>query len=62
MTDAGKTRAQQQLGDTAPDLVRVTGDVLFGEVWADPGLSPRDRSLVTVAMSAMGQLKQVTEG
>ena len=35
--------------DTAPDLVRLTDDVLFGEVWADPGLSPRDRSLVTVA-------------
>ncbi len=30
-------------------LVRLTDDVLFGQVWADPGLSPRDRSLVTVA-------------
>jgi 4-carboxymuconolactone decarboxylase len=49
MTDAAKTRAQQLLGDTAPDLVRLTDDVLFGQVWADPGLSPRDRSLVTVA-------------
>ena len=49
MTDTGKTRAQQLLGDTAPDLVRLTDDVLFGEVWANPGLSPRDRSLVTVA-------------
>jgi 4-carboxymuconolactone decarboxylase len=49
MTATGKTRAQQLLGDTAPDLVRLTDDVLFGEVWANPGLSPRDRSLVTVA-------------
>ena len=49
MTDTGKTRAQQLLGDTAPDLVRLTDDVLFGDVWANPGLSPRDRSLVTVA-------------
>jgi 4-carboxymuconolactone decarboxylase len=49
MTDTGRTRAQQLLGDTAPDLVRLTDDVLFGEVWANPGLSPRDRSLVTVA-------------
>ena len=49
MTDTGKTRAQQLLGDTAPELVRLTDDVLFGQVWADPGLSPRDRSLVTVA-------------
>jgi 4-carboxymuconolactone decarboxylase len=37
------------LGDTAPDLVRLTDDVLFGDVWANPGLSQRDRSLVTVA-------------
>ena len=29
--------------------MRLTDDVLFGQVWADPGLSPRDRSLVTVA-------------
>jgi hypothetical protein len=49
MTDTGRTRAQQLLGDTAPDLVRLTDDVLFGDLWANPGLSPRDRSLVTVA-------------
>ena len=49
MTDNGKTPAQQLLGDTAPDLVRLTDDVLFGDVWANPGLSQRDRSLVTVA-------------
>jgi 4-carboxymuconolactone decarboxylase len=49
MTDAGKSRAQQLLGDTAPDLVRLTDEVLFGDVLANPGLSQRDRSLVTVA-------------
>ncbi|MFC1438866.1 carboxymuconolactone decarboxylase family protein [Streptacidiphilus sp. N1-10] len=49
MSDQGPTRAQQLLGDTAPELVRLTDEVLFGQVWADPGLSPRDRSLVTVA-------------
>ena len=49
MTDTGNTRARQLLGHTAPDLVRLTDDVLFGQVWADPGLSQRDRSLVTVA-------------
>jgi Carboxymuconolactone decarboxylase family len=53
MTDTGNTRVQQLLGDTAPDLVRLTDDVLFGEVWANPGLSPRDRSLVTVAPTAL---------
>jgi 4-carboxymuconolactone decarboxylase len=49
MPDQDKSRAQQLLGDTAPELVRLTDDVLFGQVWADPALSRRDRSLVTVA-------------
>ncbi|WP_435110976.1 carboxymuconolactone decarboxylase family protein [Nocardiopsis synnemataformans] len=43
------TAAQAMLGDFAPDLVRFTDDILFGEVWPNPALSPRDRSLVTVA-------------
>ncbi len=35
--------------DIAPALAAYTEQVLFGEVWKRPGLSPRDRSLVTVA-------------
>ncbi len=34
--------------DIAPALAGYTENVLFGEVWNRPGLSPRDRSLVTV--------------
>ena len=49
MPEPEPSRAQQLLGDTAPDLVRLTDEVLFGDVWVNPGLSPRDRSLVTVA-------------
>jgi 4-carboxymuconolactone decarboxylase len=41
--------AQKAVGDIAPKLAQLTDDVLFGDVWARPGLSPRDRSLVTVA-------------
>ncbi|MFF7196141.1 carboxymuconolactone decarboxylase family protein [Streptomyces sp. NPDC008079] len=40
---------RQQFGDIAPALAGYTEDVLFGQVWVDPDLSPRDRSLVTVA-------------
>jgi 4-carboxymuconolactone decarboxylase len=47
-----QTRAQQLLGDIAPKMVELTDDVLFGDVWKRPGLSPRDRSLVTVAVLA----------
>jgi len=36
-------------GDVAPALARYTKDVLFGDVWQRPGLTPRDRSLITVA-------------
>jgi 4-carboxymuconolactone decarboxylase len=35
--------------DIAPALAEYTDRVLFGDVWRRPGLSPRDRSLVTVA-------------
>jgi len=47
-----QTRAQWLLGDFAPKMVQLTDDVLFGDVWKRPGLSPRDRSLVTVAVLA----------
>ena len=35
--------------DVAPELGRLTDDVLFGEVWERGELSKRDRSLITVA-------------
>jgi len=40
--------ARELLGDVAPKLVDLTGQVLFGDVWERPGLSKRDRSLITV--------------
>jgi 4-carboxymuconolactone decarboxylase len=33
----------------APKLTELTNEVLFGDVWERPGLSKRDRSLITVA-------------
>lgn len=36
-------------GDINPKLADLTDDVLFGDVWDRPQLSPRDRSLVTVS-------------
>ncbi len=48
MTDLPGT-AQKLFGDIAPALATLTDDVLFGDVWERPGLSPRDRSLITVA-------------
>lgn len=57
---AQPSRAQSLLGDVAPKLAQLTDDVLFGDVWARPGLSPRDRSLVTVsALIAMNRPDQL---
>jgi 4-carboxymuconolactone decarboxylase len=41
--------ARQAFGDIAPALADYTDKVLFGDVWERPGLSPRDRSLVTIS-------------
>lgn len=38
--------------DFIPELGRLRDDVLFGDVWENPDLSRRDRSLITVAMLA----------
>jgi alkylhydroperoxidase/carboxymuconolactone decarboxylase family protein YurZ len=35
--------------DIAPCLTEITDTVPFDDVWRRPGLSPRDRSLITVA-------------
>jgi 4-carboxymuconolactone decarboxylase len=33
----------------APKLIEMTETVVYGDVWERPGLSKRDRSLITVA-------------
>ena len=40
--------------DIAPALGEYTENVLFGDVWKRTGLSPRDRSLITVATLVAG--------
>lgn len=55
-----QSRAQQLVGDVAPKLAELTDEVLFGDVWARPGLSRRDRSLITVAaLTALGRTDQL---
>jgi 4-carboxymuconolactone decarboxylase len=56
-----QTAAQQMIGDFAPKLVELTDEVLFGDIWERPGLSKRDRSLVTVtALVALYRTDQIT--
>jgi 4-carboxymuconolactone decarboxylase len=57
---AEPTPAQRLMGDIAPKLAQLTDSVLFGDVWARPGLSRRDRSLATVsALIAMNRPDQL---
>lgn len=54
------TPAQQLLGDIAPGLAALTDEVLFGQVWERPGLSKRDRSLITcAALVVTGKTEQM---
>jgi 4-carboxymuconolactone decarboxylase len=54
------TPAQRVIGDFSPKLVQLTDEVLYGDVWARPQLSPRDRSLVTIsALIAMNRPDQL---
>jgi 4-carboxymuconolactone decarboxylase len=39
----------QKRRDCAPKLMELNDEVLFGDIWKRPGLSKRDRSLITVA-------------
>ena len=52
--DAAPSDARRAFGDIAPALAEYTDEVLFGDVWKRPGLTPRDRSLVTVAALVAG--------
>ncbi len=55
-----KSIARQMIGDIAPKLADLTDEVLFGDVWERPGLSKRDRSLITVAaLVALNRTEQL---
>jgi 4-carboxymuconolactone decarboxylase len=54
------TTMEKAFGDFAPKLVELTDNLLFGDIWERPGLSKRDRSLVTVAaLIAMNRTEQL---
>lgn len=57
-----QTPAQKLIGDFAPKLVSLTDDVLFGDVWERKELSPRDRSLITVAALIAGDNTEQLSG
>ena len=54
------TAGQESMGSIAPKLAELTDRVLFDDIWQRPGLSPRERSLATVAaLVALYRLEQL---
>ena len=41
--------ARNEVRQVAPRLIELTESVVYGDIWERPGLSKRDRSLITVA-------------
>ena len=44
-----QTAGRTTLGNFAPKFAELNDDVLFGEIWNRAGLSPRDRSMITIS-------------
>lgn len=42
--------SQPTMKVVAPRLAQLTADLLYGEIWERPGLSKRERSLITTAV------------
>lgn len=60
MTGDNPRVAPQLVRDHAPKLADLTDDVLFADVWERTALSPRERSLITVAaLIALGRDAQL---
>jgi len=49
MARAPDSPKRERITPIVPDLVNYTHDLIYGEIWERPGLSKRDRSLVTLA-------------
>ena len=49
MAKAPPSAQRDRIKADFPALVDYTNDTIYGELWESPGLSKRDRSLITVA-------------
>ena len=58
-----KSREQKVIEDltaVAPEFANLTQDFLFGDIWERPGLSKRDKSLITVTcLVALNRIEQI---
>jgi 4-carboxymuconolactone decarboxylase len=49
MAKAPPSARRERLRPLLPKLLELTDDVAYGDIWERPGLSKRDRSLITIA-------------
>ena len=60
MADSDVKKATDELEALAPEFAQLTQDFLFGDIWKRPGLSQRDKSLITVTcLVALNRIEQV---
>jgi len=60
MADSDKQKAMNDLEAMAPEFAKLTQDLLFGDIWERPGLSKRDKSLITVTcLVSLNRIEQV---
>ena len=61
MSTTPTPNVRDHLRDTAPKLIELIEDVIYGDVWERDELSKRDRSLITIAaLVAMNRERQLT--
>lgn len=61
-SNEGRRISPEQVRSVAPALEQHTQDRLYSDVWSRPGLSSRDRSLVTIAaLIARGEAPELTQ-
>jgi len=59
-TAPATTSSRDEVRPVVPKLIDLSEKVLYGDVWERPGLSKRDRSLITVAaLTAMYRSDQL---
>ncbi|MCE0495056.1 carboxymuconolactone decarboxylase family protein [Vibrio salinus] len=58
--DTKEQHLMELFAKIAPQFHQLTEEVLFGQVWRDESLSPRDRSLITVtALVTLNRMEQL---
>src|SRR5512136_2514190 len=60
MVKGNEQKATDEMAAVAPEFAKLTREFLFGDIWKRPGLSQRDKSLITVTcLVALNRIEQV---